>query len=92
MGRSFDGRAFRKLKAALRRERRQPCWLCRQPIDYALPSEHPDSFSADHVLPVATHPELALVYSNLDAAHLDCNKRRQDKMPAPGLGDAAGQW
>lgn len=92
MGRAFDGRAFRRLVAALRRERRPLCWLCRQPIDYDLPSEHPESFSADHILPASTHPHLALIYSNLDAAHLDCNKRRQAGLPAPGLGDAAGQW
>lgn len=92
MGRPHDGRRFRKLVAALRRERRERCWLCDQPIDYELEYPHPDSFSADHIVPVSRAPHLALVYSNLEASHLDCNRRRKDGLPAPGLGEVAGQW
>lgn len=92
MGRAFDGRAFRKLQTTLRREQRQPCWLCDQPIDYTLRYPHPESFSADHVVPVEARPDLALVYSNLRQAHLSCNKERGARLPAPGLGNALDQW
>ena len=92
MARSFEGATWRRLRAALRREQRQPCWLCRQPINYDAPKESPDSFSADHILPVSTQPDLALIYTNLAAAHLSCNKSRQDKMPALSIGNADQQW
>ena len=86
-----DSGNFRRLAAALRRERRG-CWLCGQAIDYDAPKGHPDAFTVDHKLPLSTHPHLAEVYGNLDAAHDACNKGRGNGMPKAGLGDAAGQW
>lgn len=93
MGRKHDTRRYKRLVAALRREQRQPCWLCQQPIDYDLQYPHPESFSADHVEPVTFHPELALVYSNLAPSHLACNTERRHRDPRPlGLGDVEGMW
>jgi 5-methylcytosine-specific restriction endonuclease McrA len=52
------------------------CWLCFGAIDWNAPPRTPFSKSVDHVLPVETHPELALVRSNLHLAHFGCNSRR----------------
>ncbi|MFS0867187.1 HNH endonuclease [Microbacterium sp. 179-B 1A2 NHS] len=70
-------RRFRQLKAQLRGQRR-PCSICGQPIDYALKWPHPNSFSADHRLPLSTHPELAEDFGNLQPAHLRCNQGKSD--------------
>lgn len=85
-----DTARFQSLRAQLRRER-GGCWLCGQPIDYDLPAADPSSFSVDHVIPRLQAPHLAEVYSNLKPAHLDCNRRRGDRAPAPGLGAGAMQ-
>lgn len=90
--RASDTRRFRNLAAMLRRERRTNCWLCLQPIDYDAPPNEPDAFSADHILPVSTHPDLVNVYSNLAASHSSCNKARGNRMPQPGIGSPEPQW
>ena len=84
-------RRFRKLAAILRRERRD-CWLCRQPINYDAKPGEPDSFTVDHIKPLESHPHLAEVYSNLAAAHWNCNDSKGNRLPAPGLGEVSRQW
>ena len=41
-----------RIRAALRHEGR-PCHICGAPIDYSLPSSDPQSFQADHIIPIA---------------------------------------
>jgi hypothetical protein len=79
-------RAWRRLQAA-QRARRLPCFHCGQPIDYDLTWPHPQSFSADHLKPVATHPELAEDPGNLVSSHLLCNQvKGADAHFSPVLG------
>ncbi|AXQ51900.1 HNH endonuclease [Gordonia phage Catfish] len=88
-------RAWRRLKAAFRRkcaDARAVCWLCGQPIDYALEHPHPYAFEPDHYHPVATHPHLAEDPANLRPSHADCNKRRGDRAPTFGLGRQSRKW
>lgn len=87
-----ETRAYKKLTTALRREQRQPCWLCAQPIDYNAPPHHPDAFTADHIHPVSTHPELALIYGNLAPAHDACNKSRGNRKATANLGNTTNMW
>lgn len=50
------------------------CALCRKPVDLTIKSPHPDSPSIDHIVPTAnggTDDE-----SNLQIAHLKCNKMK----------------
>lgn len=85
------GRRWNRLRANLRMQRR-PCWLCGQRIDYTAPAGDPNSFSADHMHPLSTHPHLAEDPANLQAAHLACNVARGTREPRPGLGDGSPQW
>ncbi|QGZ16965.1 HNH endonuclease [Arthrobacter phage LittleTokyo] len=87
-----NSRTYKKLVAALRAERRPNCWLCGQPIDYSLPKEDGDSFSADHIKPWDTHPELREDYGNLAPAHLNCNKSRGKRAAPAGLGLLSREW
>lgn len=75
------GRSGRPWQRATRAQRTLglPCWLCHQPIDYTLPDNHDDAFSADHEIPVshlpAGHP-LLTDPGNLRSAHRRCNSER----------------
>ena len=90
------GRAFRRLRALFRIEaeaNQDPCWLCGMSIDYAVPDwSTDDSWSLDHYFPVSTHPHLQADPANFRSAHADCNRRRGNKAPAPGLGRTSRQW
>jgi 5-methylcytosine-specific restriction endonuclease McrA len=86
---------WKRISAAFKRDctrTKRPCWLCCQPIDYALPFDDPFAFSIDHFYPVSKHPELAEVPANLRASHLDCNKRRGNRDPRPSLGATSRRW
>lgn len=75
-----DTRAWRTLAARFKAHCASlgaPCWLCRQAIDYEL-TTGPWCFETDHYQPRKTHPELAMVGSNLRASHRRCNRARQD--------------
>ncbi|MBO0676827.1 HNH endonuclease [Mycolicibacterium sp. S2-37] len=52
------------------------CVHCRQPIDYSAPRNHPESFEADHIYPVKTHPHRAYDPTNLQPSHSKCNRER----------------
>lgn len=73
-----NGNATRKLKARLRAEQR-PCHICHQPIDYTLPPGHPWSFELDHKVPISRGGAM-YDYSNADAAHMICNRRKGNSM------------
>ncbi|WNM65736.1 HNH endonuclease [Arthrobacter phage Vulpecula] len=85
-------RREKKNHAALKAERRPLCWLCGSPIDYDAGKDDDNSFSADHIKPWSTHPELREDYGNLAAAHLGCNKSRGKKAPPAGLGLLSRSW
>jgi hypothetical protein len=53
-----------------------PCHICRLPIDYALPSQHPHAFEVDHARSVAEYPHLAYEWNNLRPSHSKCNRTR----------------
>lgn len=90
-----ESRRFRKLRAEYRvfcAGQGLPCWLDGKPIDYDLPSDHPDAWSLDHAHPVSEFPELALDPANFRPAHLDCNKRRGNGAPFIRLGAPSESW
>jgi 5-methylcytosine-specific restriction endonuclease McrA len=59
-------------------KREEPnCWICGKPIDPKLGRPDPQCYSTDHVIAASIAPHLAEVRSNLRAAHLVCNQRRQ---------------
>ena len=76
---SSDGRSSRAWKALcseLRRELAPICWICGRDIDLTLDPRHRMSWTLDHVLPMHTHPELAMDRTNLRPAHRSCNSRK----------------
>ena len=82
MGNLANGHRNRQLERehkARCRAANLPCHLCRQPIDYDAPPNHPRAFESDHVKPVATHPHLAYVMSNLAPSCRACNRSRGTK-------------
>lgn len=68
------------------------CWLCFEPINYSLPSGHPESFSADHAKTVADYPELAMDWLNLRPSHLVCNQQRGNDDPHIDIGEPSEEW
>lgn len=86
---------YQRMRTAFRRQCKHEdarCWLCWQPIDYALPAEDLHSFSLDHFHPVSTHPELAEEYINFRPSHLSCNTRRGNRPPPLDLGITSREW
>jgi hypothetical protein len=53
------------------------CGICKEPIDLRNKYPNPKSFSIDHIIPRAAGGSHS--FSNLQAAHLDCNARRGNK-------------
>ena len=90
-----ESRRYRNLRAEFREhcaDLQLPCWLDGKPIDYDLPSDHPDAWSLDHAHPVSERPDLALDPANFRPAHLDCNKRRGNRAPFILLGTPSEDW
>lgn len=89
-------RNMQKLKTAFKAECAEAdasCWLCGQPIEYEpLDNTDPSRFELDHYYPVSTHPQHAEDPANFRASHAECNRRRGNKAPAPGLGSLSRQW
>ncbi|RJO79323.1 HNH endonuclease [Nocardia panacis] len=73
----LDHRAYRRAKAALRRESRV-CWICGQPIDTSLTQEDGRGmdWTADHVTPRSKGGHLL---GELRAAHRACNAARGNR-------------
>lgn len=79
--------ARKQLKAA-----RQLCYHCGQPIDWAKPWPHPDSFSADHLLSRRDHIDLADDPANLVTSHLRCNQSKGAGEAKLGLGNRSEEF
>lgn len=62
------------------------CWLCGAWIDPDLKFPHPQSWTADHVIPIAKGGTNA---GELKPAHNLCNQQRRTKHPPPRHGR---QW
>ncbi|MCP2324927.1 5-methylcytosine-specific restriction endonuclease McrA [Hamadaea flava] len=69
-----NGRPYRRLIATMR-AMGASCVHCRQPIDPALRSPHPLSFTIEHVVPIS-QGGLALNPANCLPAHRRCNEKR----------------
>lgn len=83
-----------KLRNRLKAEGRG-CWICRafgrpDAIDYSLPARHPRSFEVDELVPVSRGGS-PLDYSNVDAAHRECNNWRGNRSVAQVL-SIAREW
>jgi len=74
------GRRWRELQAQVVASS-DVCWLCGQLVWRNVKATHPMAPSADHVLPVDTHPELEFEWSNLRVAHYGCNSARGNRAP-----------
>jgi 5-methylcytosine-specific restriction endonuclease McrA len=71
------GRPWDRQRATHYREakaRNEPCWICKQPIDWAAPPRTPRSYSTDHQTPTSHGGGDAL--SNLRTSHYGCNSAR----------------
>lgn len=55
------------------------CGICGQPVDFSLKWPHPLSPCIDHIIPVSKggHPS---DLSNLQLAHMTCNREKSDKL------------
>ena len=73
-------RAYRRAAARLRRTAEPICWICGGDIDLELPHTHADSFTADHVEPLALGGSPV---GELRPAHRSCNTRRGDTTRTP---------
>lgn len=68
------------LRAQIYREETH-CWICGQPVDQTLPTNHPMARSVDHIHPLGMggHP---LDRTNCRLAHRCCNVARSNKLRA----------
>lgn len=102
MGDGQTSRRYRKLRAEFRatcQTEARACWLCGQPIDYAIPWKDPltgyvndDAFELDHLYPRSTHPDFAEDPGNFRAAHRGCNRKRSNKLQVGSLGRVSRAW
>jgi len=53
------------------------CWICHRPIDLTLPARHPESWTLDHLDPVATHGTRVPPIERTRPAHWRCNSSRK---------------
>jgi hypothetical protein len=80
-----NGTRWAKLKREFRvhcEATHQPCWICREPINYQADWRHRDAFQPDHHYPVSTHPHLQYEPTNLRPSHRRCNASRGNTIPA----------
>ena len=58
--------------------RREPCGICKMPIDYSLPHLDRQAFVADHIIPLAKGGPDTL--ENKQSAHRSCNESKGAKI------------
>lgn len=51
------------------------CWICRKPIDMALPVQHRMAFTLDHLVPLSRGGDMD---GETKPAHYSCNSSRGD--------------
>lgn len=78
--RGRTGRPFERVKAQVYRDETH-CWLCHQPVNQALPHNHPLARSVDHIVPLS-HGGDPLDRSNCRLAHRKCNTIRANQLRA----------
>lgn len=72
MATAHGSSAYQRARAQLRSQERQPCVLCKGLIDYGLIYPHPESFAAEHVVPVRVGGD----HTMLAQSHLICQQRQ----------------
>lgn len=90
-----NGALERRVKGEFRfrcKNRNARCAYCRQPISYAAPRNHPESFEAAHKLSVKTHPHLAYEPSNFIPSHSKCNRAEQANPYDPSRNWIEADW
>lgn len=91
---AWNGRRAKEALEFVKRKGRSsgaPCCICRQPIDYELPSTDPDGCSVQHVKSRALFPHLTWDPANWAPAHLGCNKA-EGKTPTVAIGQTSRRW
>lgn len=71
-----NNRDYRDKSQALRRKAMKtgmPCHICLEPISFDADWKHPLSFTADHLMPIATGGTMR---GEIAPAHRSCNSRR----------------
>lgn len=83
MSRAHHSWAWQKVRAqrfAMARDAREPCGRCGGEIDYTLSGMAWAGCQIDHVLPVSTHPHLALDLGNTRPVHRYCNHKHGSRL------------
>lgn len=83
--------ALNRVKA-LGRRRKSPCWECGQPIDYSLPSTHPDGCTVQHVKSRKLFPELTWDPANHRPCHKACNESAGHEGTPDKRGVTSQEW
>lgn len=68
------------------------CALCGGLLDKTLPAPHPMSVVADHIMPRARRPDLALDPANFQAAHRSCNRAKSDRLDYTAVPAPSQDW
>ncbi len=76
-----NGARRRKAKRLLKCRGDHVCWICGEPIDMTLDWPDPMSWSCDEYVP-RSRGGSQYDAANLREAHLVCNQRRGNRMPA----------
>lgn len=90
-----DRRLYRNLRAMFRTQcmaRREPCWLCGEPIEYDRVYPDPMAWELDHAEPVALAPQLELEPSNWRASHSCHNRARATSAVVSEYGESSEAW
>lgn len=69
------GRPWRRLRAEAIATYGPLCWICGRHIDLSLPRNHPRSYDADHLDPLALGGA-PLDLARIRPAHAHCNRSR----------------
>lgn len=92
---TWSGRRAASALAQVRtegRQRRTPCLICRQRIDYDLPSKHPQGCTVQHIKSRRLFPELTWAPSNWAPAHKECNESAGDGSRGDDEGVSSLSW
>lgn len=80
--RGRSGRPLMRLKALLKLEGDNVCWICTKPIDMDLSRRDPRhamAWTLDHLIPLSVQPDLALEPANHREAHRRCNSAKGNR-------------